>query len=180
MIPTIIEDYFLPYKNKFSEIFTAKVESDYKNKFKIHTIKLGPFITNEKIDIDIENIFTSLKFSTKYNKENLTNIDYKYIMKEKYLNGKRYNFIIIKLISDLIVIDDINIKINSKSNNFNFWVNFFYLSLEKYLLCINKILSLNLIMKNNNFKLYTAEETRHKNNPNANSINKRYLSKFYY
>jgi hypothetical protein len=168
MIPNIIKDYFNPYKNKFSDIFHPKLGSDYKNKFKIHSIKIGPFDYREDINIDIEDILQTLKFSTKIKKNQ---IDYKYYIKEKNINGKRLNFVIVKFISNFIIDDDINIKINSKKNNFNFWVNFFYLSLEKYFFCIDKIFSLNLLMENKEYKLFTGEKKKKKNFNDNNSNN---------
>ena len=105
-------------------------------------------------------LFTNLKFSTKTKNETNENFisNYKYFTKEKYINGKMINFVIVKFISNFIIEDDINLKINSRKNNFNFWVNFFYLTLEKYLLSIDKIFSLNLV--NKNIKLFTCEENK--------------------
>jgi hypothetical protein len=169
MIPIIIKDYFIPYKNKFSDILYPKIGCDYRNKFKIHAIKIGPFDYREDINIDIEDILQTLKFSTKKNKDL---IDYEYYIKEKNINGVKLNFVIIKFISNFIIDNDINLKINSKKNNFNFWVNFFYLSLEKYLFCIDKIFSLNFIMENRNFR-FTGEKKKKNNNnyiSNSNTI----------
>lgn len=145
MIPKIIRDYLSPHKNILLNIFKEKKFTDYRNRFKIHKIKIGPFSEKNFLDFIIQDFKHNVKFNTQNESDN---INYKYYIKEKYINGKRLNFTIIEFNSEFIIDNDINIKIKSKKTHFNFWLNLFYISLEKYFHCLNEIFELDFILKN--------------------------------
>ena len=126
-------------------MFKDKKFTDYKNKFMLHKIKIGPFVEKNFINFIIEDFKNNIKFDT--NTE-LDNINYKYYIKEKYINKKRLNYTIIEFNTDFIIDNDINIKIKSKQNHFNLWLNFFYITLERYFDSLNEIFELDFIKKN--------------------------------
>lgn len=145
MIPKIIRDFFSPYKNLLLKIFKEKKFTDYRNKFRIHKIKIGPFTEKNFLDFVIEDFKNNIKFSTLNESDN---INYKYYIKEKFVNKKKLNYTIIEFNSEFIFDNDINIKIKSKKNHFNFWLNLFYISLEKYFYCLDEIFELDFLRKN--------------------------------
>jgi hypothetical protein len=145
MIPKIIRDHLSPHKNILLNIFKEKKFTDYKNKFRIHKIKIGPFSEKNFLDFIIEDFKHNVKFSTKNESDN---INYKYFIKEKYENKQSLNYTIIEFNSEFILDNDINIIIKSKKNHFNLWLNLFYVSLEKYFICLNEIFELDFVKKN--------------------------------
>ncbi len=142
MIPKIIRDYFTPHKNILLNVFKDKKFSDYRNRFRIHKIKIGPFSEKNFLDFIIEDFKHNIKFSSKNESDN---VNYKYYVKEKYVDRKRLNYTIIEFNSEFIIDNDINIKIKSKKNHFNLWLNLFYISIEKYFHCLNEIFELDFL-----------------------------------
>jgi len=145
MIPKILKEYFSPHKNLLLNVLKEKKFTDYRNKFRLHKIKIGPFINKNFLDFVIEDFKHNVKFDTKNESDN---INYKYYIKEKYVNRNRLHYTIIEFNSEFIFDNDINIKIKSKKIHFNFWLNIFYISLEKYFFCLSEIFELDLIKKN--------------------------------
>ena len=80
MIPRIIRDYLSPHKNILLNIFKEKKFTDYRNRFRIHKIKIGPFSEKNFLDFIIEDFKHNVKFNTQNESDN---INYKYYIKEK-------------------------------------------------------------------------------------------------
>ena len=145
MIPKIIKNYLSSYDNILLNIFKDKNFCEYKNKFKIYKIKVGPFEDKNFLNFILEDLKLKIKFDSQTETDN---INFKYFIKEKIINKKRMNYTILKFNNDLIIDNDINIKISSKKTNFNLWINFFYTTIENYFYVINQTFDLNLLNKN--------------------------------
>lgn len=147
MIPKIIRDYFSPHKNILLKIFRESCFTNYKNKFKLISIKIGPFTNKNSLNFIIENFKKKVLFNSQ---SEFDNINFKYYLKEKHKDKRILNYTILEFNSDFIVDNAVNIKIHSKSVHFNCWINFFYITLERYFCCVNEIYGLNLIQQYNN------------------------------
>jgi len=161
MIPNIIRDYLSPHKNILLNIFKEKNFTDYKNTFRLHKIKIGPFTQKTRLNILVEDFKQKIKFDSR---NELDNINYKYYTKEQIINRKRSYFTIVEFISEFNFDSDINIKIESKQYHFNLWLNLFYISLERYFLCLNELFEQSFLKKSLKENSQTIKEKNYSNN----------------
>ena len=162
MIPKIIKYYLNPHKNILFDIINDNKFYFNKNKFKIHKIKIGPFDKKTDLYFIIENFKQQIIFNTQIENEE---INYKFYNKKKMVNKKSLYYTIIKFSDDFIIDNDINLKIKSSRNEFNLWLNFFYITLENYFNIMNNIFDSNIILKNND--IYKVEN---ENKANSNIL----------
>ena len=107
----------------------------YGNKFLIKKIKIGPFPYKKSLDISIYSFNKHLLFCSKSFKEH---ISYKQsIREEQYISDNQILFqhstIIDFLNEDSLEIEsDSEIRVNGQSIDFFLWVNFYYITLEKF------------------------------------------------
>ena len=143
MIPKICKYYLKPHKNILVNIFKDKGFRDFKNTFKIHKIKIGPFTEKHYLNFSIEDFKKHQKFNSnsKYEK-----INFKYAIKEEIENQRKVNYSILEFNEPFVVNEDINIKVSSKKINFNSWLNLFFITLEYYFFVINEFLNNQIIM----------------------------------
>lgn len=153
IIPKIVRDYSSPHKNILVKLFKETNFSNYKNLFKLKSIKIGPFVAKSRIRFLIENFKKKILFDSQSESDN---INFKLYLKEKHLNKKVLSYTILEFNSELLVDNDINIKIISKAFQFNFWINFFYINFERYFIILNEIFGMNFLQNvpnNTNKKL---------------------------
>lgn len=148
MIPKICKYYLKPHRNILINIFKDKNFREFKNKFKLHKIKIGPFSERNYLNFIIEDCKKQIKFNSgsKFEK-----VNFKYAIKEEIESSRNVFYSILEFNEPFILNEDINVKISSKKINFNSWLNLFFITLEYYFFVINEFLENDIISNSVNY-----------------------------
>lgn len=152
-IPKLFRVYCSRTSNLLEEILSSKSKLyfQYGNVFKIHRIKIGPFREKSSLDLVIRN----------FNKEQIfnsgtSNTTFKFCIREETTTNRRSRYTSIFAIYEFVCNDKLRIESDSEFTfsgtkaNFFFWINLFYVTLEKYLDIISELISKGLIPINFN------------------------------